>query len=188
MKYPNINILDAKNRSELRSWLQNNHKTELECWVEVKIGNPIDESCLWYLDAVEECLCFGWIDSTKKKVENRLLQRLSPRKKNSHWSELNKARYLRLERLNLTTELGRSSFSSSGKFYINEEISKIIDSDSDLNEKFHSFPILYQKIRIDCIQREIKNPERYYKMLEKFINMTKQQKMYGNWNDYGRLI
>lgn len=61
------NLLDAKSRLELREWLQENHDKETECWVVVKRGRPVDVNTFWYVDAVEEALCFGWIDSTTKK-------------------------------------------------------------------------------------------------------------------------
>lgn len=57
---------------------------------------------------VEEALCFGWIDSTVKKLsDGRLAQRLSPRKKGSHWTELNKERCRQLEERGLMTDSGR---------------------------------------------------------------------------------
>lgn len=75
------NLLDVKSRTELREWLIQNHKTEKECWVVVKRGRPIDDKTFWYIDAVEEALCFGWIDSTTKKIANDITaQKLCPRK------------------------------------------------------------------------------------------------------------
>lgn len=63
-----------------------------------------------YLDVVEEALCFGWIDSTLKKLpDGRLAQRLSPRRKNSHWTELNKQRCQELEVRGLMTRAGRDA-------------------------------------------------------------------------------
>ena len=74
------NLLQVKSRTELREWLMQNHKKETECWVVVKRGRPTDDENFWYIDAVEEALCFGWIDSTTKKIsENITAQRLSPR-------------------------------------------------------------------------------------------------------------
>ena len=74
------NLLSASNREELRQWLLENHKKETECWVVVKRGRPVDAQTFWYIDAVEEALCFGWIDSTTKKMENGITaQRLAPR-------------------------------------------------------------------------------------------------------------
>ena len=62
------NVLIAQNRAEFRAWLSVHHATEHECWVAVKRGLPKDDTTFWYLDAVEEALCFGWIDSTLKKI------------------------------------------------------------------------------------------------------------------------
>ena len=103
------NLLDIKSRTELREWLIQNHKTEKECWVVVKRGRPTDDNIFWYIDAVEEALCFGWIDSTTKKIaDNVTAQKLCPRKPRSNWSELNKERCRRMERLGLMTDAGRA--------------------------------------------------------------------------------
>ena len=73
------NLLDAKKRHELREWLINNHDKEKECWVIVKRGRPVDDGTFWYIDSVEEAMCFGWIDSTTKKMDNGVTaQRLAP--------------------------------------------------------------------------------------------------------------
>ena len=103
------NLLDIKSRSELRKWLIQNHEKEKECWVVVKRGKPTDDDTFWYIDAVEEALCFGWIDSTTKKItDNVTAQKLCPRKPKSNWSELNKERCRRMERLGLMTDAGRA--------------------------------------------------------------------------------
>lgn len=52
------NLLDVRSRGELRQWLVQNHDTEKECWVVVKRGRPMDDTTFWYIDAVEEALCF----------------------------------------------------------------------------------------------------------------------------------
>lgn len=91
------NLLPARNRDELRQWLLENHNKEDECWVIVKRGRPVDNGNFWYIDAVEEAMGFGWIDSTTKKMESGITaQRLTPRRKNSLWSELNKERCRRM--------------------------------------------------------------------------------------------
>jgi uncharacterized protein YdeI (YjbR/CyaY-like superfamily) len=58
------NVLPVKNRIEFRQWLTLHASKETECWITVKRGKPIDPDVFYYLDAVEEALCFGWIDST----------------------------------------------------------------------------------------------------------------------------
>lgn len=52
------NLLDVRSRGELRQWLVQNHETEKECWVVVKRGRSTDDTTFWYIDAVEEALCF----------------------------------------------------------------------------------------------------------------------------------
>ena len=84
------NVLDAKSRRELRAWLSENHRREKECWVAVRRGRPVDDGTFWYVDAVEEALCFGWIDSNHKLINGVRMQCFTPRKKNSPWTELNK--------------------------------------------------------------------------------------------------
>ena len=77
------NILIIANRREFRAWFEAHHANERECWVEVKRGRPVDDQHFWYLDAVEEALCFGWIDSRHKLIDGKRMQCFTPRKRNS---------------------------------------------------------------------------------------------------------
>ncbi|MBQ2026730.1 MAG: hypothetical protein II216_02850 [Alistipes sp.] len=96
--------LHTTSREQWRDWLADNHSTKREIW----ISTTKSPDGLQYLDAVEEALCFGWIDSTLKRLpDGRLAQRLSPRRKGSHWTELNKQRCADLEQRGLMTEAGR---------------------------------------------------------------------------------
>ena len=63
------NIIDIRTRTDFREWLINSSDAEKECWIAVKRGKTPPDDALWYLDAVEEALCFGWIDSTLKNVD-----------------------------------------------------------------------------------------------------------------------
>lgn len=75
----------------------------------VKCSRSKDDRTFRYIDAVEETLCFGWIDSmTKRMDDGRTVQKLCPRKTKSIWSELNKERCRRMERLGLMTDAGRA--------------------------------------------------------------------------------
>ena len=101
------NLLCFKNRSELRQWLVENQSSARECWVVSYRKRRPEWDALLYQEIVEEALCFGWIDSTCKKLpDGRLVQRLSPRSKRSHWTELNKQRCYDLERRGLMTPAG----------------------------------------------------------------------------------
>lgn len=100
------NILNITTREDFRKWLIQNHNTESECWMAAKRGKNSPTDCVWYLDAVEEVLCFGWIDTTHKKIDGVDMQRFTPRAARSPWSELNKERCRRLEKLGLMTDAG----------------------------------------------------------------------------------
>ena len=103
-------LLEFKERRELRGWLEANHAKEPFCWVTMYRTKIPRTDCMPYLEVVEEALCFGWIDSTLKKLpDGRLAQRLSPRTKKSHWTELNKQRCADLEARGLMTDAGREA-------------------------------------------------------------------------------
>ena len=85
-------------RTEWRSWLQEHHTTEREIWL-VYYKKHTAKPRIPYNDAVEEALCYGWIDSTVKKLDDdRFAQRFTPRKhgSNSKLSEMNKERIRQL--------------------------------------------------------------------------------------------
>lgn len=187
-----LNVLhDVRNRVEFREWLAENHSKETECWIFVEKGFSKDESVFWYIDAVEEALCFGWIDSVLKNVPKiGLIQRMSPRKKNSQWSELNKERCRRLKKLGLITPAGMAVLPdlSERSFKIDPELLEILKQNAQAWKNFQSFPPLYQRVRIDLIQRVKKNKSMYENRLRHFIEKTKLNEMFGKWNDYGRLL
>jgi len=112
------NLLEFRERSELREWLEQNHAKERFCWVTMYRTKIPRTDCMPYLDVVEEALCFGWIDSTLKKLpDGRLAQRLSPRVKKSHWTELNKQRCADLEIRGLMTAAGRKALLAANLNY-----------------------------------------------------------------------
>lgn len=183
------NLLTITTRQELRAWLDANSTTEKSCWVIVSIKPEPDK--IRYLDAVEEALCFGWIDGIKKKIsDTQTAQRLSPRAKKSPWTELNKERVRRLERLGLMTNLGKKVLPdmSEASFEIDKTIEARLQEDLEVYENFLSFPELYRRIRIDTIQNYKHQPELFEKRLVKLVENTKANKMYGAWHDEGRLL
>ncbi len=77
-------------RNEWRTWLEKNHKTINEVWL-LHYKKQLRKQSLNHIDAVEEALCFGWIDSKLKKIdEERFILKYSPRKPRSVWSKINK--------------------------------------------------------------------------------------------------
>lgn len=183
------NLLTITTRKELRNWLKANSTTEKYCWIIVSI--KAEPNKIQYLDAVEEALCFGWIDGLKKKIsETQTAQRLSPRTKKSSWTELNKERARRLERVGLMTARGRDILPdmTEASFKIDETIMERLREDSEIYGNFMTFPEIYRRIRIDTIQNYKDQPELFEKRLAKFIKNTKANKMYGMWHDEGRLL
>lgn len=182
------NLVNANNRNELRNWLAINHKIEKECWLLVKRGKPKGDENFWYLDAVEEALCFGWIDSTCKKAEGGYtLQRLSPRSKRSVWTELNKERCRRMEKMGNMTDAGKAVLPDMdlANFNIDEEIVYALKENPIVWRNFKTFPPLYQRVRIDTIQSYKKNTELFNERLEKLIENTKKR---GNSLETGMIV
>jgi len=183
------NLIPAESREDLRAWLHENGKTEKSCWVLVSMTPT--PNMLLYLDAVEEALCFGWIDGVKKKIsETELAQRISPRSKKSSWTELNKERVRRLEKMGLMRDEGRRVLPDMDHhlFIIDEDIEQRLKKENQVYDNFMAFPDLYKRVRIDTIQSNKNQPELFRSRLDKFITNTRENKMYGQWNDNGRLL
>lgn len=185
----NYTILNCKTKEEFYEWLKENHDKEDECFLECKKGKIKQEiDVLYYIDAVYMALCFGWIDSSQKVINGIRYQRFGPRKKNSHWSELNKARCKWLIENKLMTKCGSNILPNLDKeMKINKDILKKLQKDNEIWKNFNNFPELYKRVRIGNIQREKKDSEAYKKALNHFLAETKMNNMYGDWNDNGRL-
>lgn len=103
-------MLPVKNRSEWRSWLEANHKISSEVWL-VFFKKATGKPSITYDDAVEEAVCFGWVDGMKKSIDDeRYAYRFTPRKPESKWSELNIKRAKKLLKAGLMTESGLRAF------------------------------------------------------------------------------
>ena len=103
-------FLDFSRREQLREWLTANHASAGHAWVACSRSKTPRPDAIPYVEIVEECLCFGWIDSTLKKMpDGRLAQRISPRRKGSHWTLRNRERCMELEQRGLMTDAGREA-------------------------------------------------------------------------------
>ena len=103
-----MNYYEFKSFDEMYSWFLKHAKEEKEVFVKISRKQP--DKCidiLSYYDAVKVALCFGWIDSTLRNIDGVLIQRFSPRKKNSHWTQTNINRCLELDKAGLLTEEGK---------------------------------------------------------------------------------
>ena len=122
----------------------------------------------------------------RKKLRQWLLENHG---RESAWSELNKERCRRMERLGRMTDAGRAvlpDMTETG-FVIDQDILRALQSEETVWKNFQNFPPLYQRVRIDTIQNKKKQPELFQGRLRKLIENTRANKMYGEWNDYGRV-
>lgn len=98
-----------KSKAEWRAWLSENHQSEQSIWL-VYYRSSSNKPSLSWSDAVDEALCFGWIDSTKKTIDKEsYMQYFSKRKPNSMWSRINKEKVTKLIEENLMTDAGFQS-------------------------------------------------------------------------------
>lgn len=108
-------LLEIGHRNELHHWLMEHHATATHCWVVTSRSRTPQPGTLPYVEVVEEALCFGWIDSTNKRMpDGRLAQRLSPRRRGSHWTELNRQRVRELYARGLMTPAGWAAYHAGG--------------------------------------------------------------------------
>ena len=184
------NLRCAGSREAFRAWLDTHHDTESECWLQLRPGRPVDDGTFCYLDAVEEAICFGWIDSTVRMIDGVALRRFSPRSPRSPWTELNKERARRLEKLGLMTDAGRKVLPPMGpRSFVTDPDVKAALKKARVWTRFRSFPPLYRRIRAYNVAfYKGRNQVAYEKALNHLIEETRRGRMYGEWNDYGRLL
>jgi uncharacterized protein YdeI (YjbR/CyaY-like superfamily) len=92
-----LKTLDVRTAAAWRGWLAKHHRSESEVWL-IFHKRHTGVSSLAYEDAVDEALCFGWIDSLIKRLDDdRYARKFTPRKPNSRWSTANRIRYARLQ-------------------------------------------------------------------------------------------
>lgn len=94
---PDFQTLAVRSRQEWRRWLEQHHDSVSEIWLVFPRRRTAGES-IGYEDAIEEALCFGWVDSLVKRLDDhRYARKFTPRKADSRWSTLNRRRYADLE-------------------------------------------------------------------------------------------
>jgi len=174
------------NRKDWRSWLSKNYNKEKEIWL-IYYKKSSKKPRISYNEAVEEALCYGWIDSIIKGIdEEKFAQRFTPRRPTSPVSEINKERIKRLVKNKLMTKYGMKAvekFSDKNDFdpfVIPTDILKELKKDKKVWENFQNFPEYYKKIRISYINEVRKRgKQEFEKRLNNFINLTAKNKKFG---------
>ena len=132
----------AKNSKEWREWLQNNHIKEKRIWL-ILYNKSSDVLSITWSEAVDEALCFGWIDSTvyKRDAESRY-QLYTPRKPKSFWSRINKEKIEKLIAEGRMTDAGLRMVElakQTGTWAALDDVENLIVPD-DLQEAFNRYP------------------------------------------------
>ena len=166
-----------KSRRAWRDWLQKHHAGKPEVWL-VFYKRHTGKPSLTYDDAVEEALCFGWIDGVRRKVdEDRYMHRFSPRQPGSRWSALNRTRVARMDAAGLMTPAGRSAVlaaKGSGKWdeaveavdlTMPPELAQRLRKDKKAAQFFESLAASYQRQFIGWINAA-KRPETRQRRLD----------------------
>ncbi len=165
-------------RAAWRNWLEQHHASRQEIWLLSGKQTP----SLSYLESVEEALCFGWIDGIAKRFDTDLrAQRFTPRRKKSHWTELNKERARRLIAQGLMTDAGLAILPNLTlePLQIAPDILGALQADPDIWRHFLAFPEIYQRIRIGYIEEVRNNQPVFGTRLQNFLRRTKQNKQFG---------
>ncbi|OLC07811.1 MAG: hypothetical protein AUJ01_11395 [Acidobacteria bacterium 13_1_40CM_3_65_5] len=173
--------LYVKNRAEWRRWLRANHKTAAEIWL-IYYKKESGKPRIPYNDAVDEALCYGWIDSLVKPIDaKKYAQRFSPRKKTSRLSDMNRERVRRLTKAGRMTKAGLAAIEHTGKgsAKLPADILDRLKSNPTIWQNFQRFPASYKRIRIGWIDAGRGRRQAFEQRLQYFLKMTAQNKRFG---------
>ncbi|MBA2502296.1 MAG: YdeI/OmpD-associated family protein [Pyrinomonadaceae bacterium] len=172
-----------KDRADWRKWLEKNHEKSLGVWF-VYYKKASGKPRVSYDDAVEEALCFGWIDSLPRKFdESRSMLLFTPRKPKSVWSKLNKGRVEKLIKQGLVADAGLRKIEAAKQdgswnkldeveeLKIPADLSKAFEGNKIAEERFNRFSNSVKKGILGWIA-SAKRPETRAKRIEKTIAMA----------------
>ena len=180
---PNMNPNEAiylKTRSEWRIWLEQNGSREKEVWL-IYYKKHSGKPSITYEDAVQEALCFGWIDGIIKRLdEDRYAQKFTPRKPTSRWSALNIKRVQKLIDAGLMNTSGLKVFHPERKIETKPtELPKELEAAFRKNKaawkNFENFPPYYRRMTVSWVASGKKDETRR-KRLNQLITMSAQNK------------
>jgi uncharacterized protein YdeI (YjbR/CyaY-like superfamily) len=180
------------NRNEWRRWLETNGEKETVIWL-IFYKKGSGKRSVPYPDAVEEALCFGWIDSIIKRLDDeKYIQKFTPRKENSSWSVLNVSRVRKMISQGWMTEKGLALFryaedngllpepgTKPGKdLVIPEFIADAFSSNIKAAKYFNSLAPSYKRLYIFWIM-DAKKEETRIKRLQEAISLLNEGKKLG---------
>lgn len=184
-----MNTFYASDRNGWRKWLSEHFETEEEIWL-VFPTKASGEYSVSYNDAVEEALCFGWIDGRAGTLdETHHIRRFTPRRKGSSYSQPNIERLIWLNKNNMLLAKVREEVKEliEKPYEFPNDIIAAIKKDETAWSNYISFSEPYKRIRVAYIDAARKRPEEFKKRLENFIAKTRENKLiigYGGIEKY----
>jgi uncharacterized protein YdeI (YjbR/CyaY-like superfamily) len=174
--------LYAADRQAWRAWLAEHYATEKEIWL-VYPRKHTGRPRIPYNDAVEEALCFGWIDSTQKTLDgDHTAQRYSPRRPGVPYSQPNKERLHRMLSQGLVLDEVRARLPdvSVDGFRIPPDIEQALRENPVVWENFQRYSPSYQRIRVAFVEDARKDrPDDFRTRLRNLIDKTARNKQFG---------
>ncbi|WP_009630953.1 YdeI/OmpD-associated family protein [Synechocystis sp. PCC 7509] len=177
----------AKDRQVWREWLEKNHRILPGIWLiyyKVKSGKP----SVRYSEAVKEALCFGWIDSKVKSLdEDCYMQIFTPRKPKSVWSKLNKQYIEELIEQGLMTAVGLAKINAAKQdcswtildaieaLIIPPDLKQALEANETANQNFDAFNNSLKKNILFWID-SAKRPETRLNRIEKTVSSVVHNK------------
>jgi uncharacterized protein YdeI (YjbR/CyaY-like superfamily) len=141
MQNKEIETFCPTSQADWRQWLQDNHRSKQSVWL-VCYKKKANIPTIAWSDAVDEALCFGWIDSVRKTIDDdSFIQFFSRRKPNGTWSKINKEKIKQLIDAQLMTETGYESIEKAkqnGSWTILDDVEELtIPEDLELEFDRH---------------------------------------------------
>jgi uncharacterized protein YdeI (YjbR/CyaY-like superfamily) len=182
--------LYISNRKEWRKWLKKNHNIIREVWL-IYYKKHTGKPRIPYDDAVEEALCFGWIDSTIKRLDDeKYCQKFTPRNDKSNWSEHNKKRVAKMIRQGKMTKAGMIKINAAKKngewnkkivaeinFKMPSELSQLLSANKKAREFFKELSPSHKKQYIGWIASAKKEETREKRAGEAIRLLKAKQKL-----------
>ncbi len=168
-------------RQSWRAWLAENYDKEKEIWL-IYPKKCSGKPRILYNDAVEEALCFGWIDSTAKRIDEvSYAQRFSPRNPKTSYSEANKQRLRKLanEGKVIPSVMAAIEGWLVEEFIVPSDVLEKLEADPEVWRNFQNFSDSYKRIRIAYIEGARNRPEQFQRRLRHFLEMTAKNKQIG---------
>lgn len=175
------NSLYVATREVWRGWLSANAATAVEIWL-IYPRKHSGKPRIPYNDAVEEALCFGWIDSITGSVdEDHYAQRFTPRKPRSSYSQTNIERLRRLvaQEKVLPGVLVTLDDLLNEAFFFPPDIEAVLRANEQAWQNFKSYSEAYQRIRVAYVETARKRGAEFDKRLNNLIKKCEQNKQFG---------